>query len=68
VAVAGFDNWDVMTDAARPQLTSVDMDLEGLGRQAAELLLAAIGGDPRHGVHLHPCRLAIRASTAADEM
>ena len=68
VAVAGFDNWDVMTDAARPQLTSVDMDLEGLGRQAAELLLAAIGGSPGHGVHLHPCRLAIRASTAADEM
>ncbi|WP_034271639.1 LacI family DNA-binding transcriptional regulator [Actinospica robiniae] len=63
VAVVGFDNWDVMTDAARPQLTSVDMDLEGLGRDAANLLLAAIAGEPQPGVHLHPCRLAIRSST-----
>ena len=68
VAVIGFDNWDVMTAAARPQLTSVDMDLEGLGREAAELLLSAIAGEPRPGVHLHPCRLAIRASTATDEL
>jgi LacI family transcriptional regulator len=66
-AVAGFDNWDVMTAAARPPLTSVDMDLEGLGREAAGLLLAAIAGAPRHGVHLHPCRLAIRDSTATGE-
>ena len=67
IAITGFDNWDVMTAAARPALTSIDMDLEGLGRDAANLLLAAIGGEPQHGVHLHPCRLAIRASTAPDE-
>ncbi|MBR7838552.1 substrate-binding domain-containing protein, partial [Actinospica durhamensis] len=67
IAITGFDNWDVMTSAARPALTSIDMDLEGLGRDAANLLLAAIGGEPQHGVHLHPCRLAIRASTAPDE-
>ncbi|HTJ72325.1 MAG TPA: LacI family DNA-binding transcriptional regulator [Actinospica sp.] len=67
LAVVGFDNWDVMTAASRPPLTSIDMDLEGLGRQAAELLLSAIDGHPRHGVHLHPCRLTIRASTAEDE-
>jgi LacI family transcriptional regulator len=67
IAITGFDNWDVMTAAARPPLTSVDMDLEGLGRDAANLLLAAIAGEPQHGVHLHPCRLAIRASTAPDE-
>ncbi|HET9171363.1 MAG TPA: LacI family DNA-binding transcriptional regulator [Actinospica sp.] len=66
VAVVGFDNWDVMTEASRPPLTSVDMDLEGLGRQAAELLLSAIDGRPKAGVHLHPCRLAIRASTSDD--
>jgi len=66
VAVIGFDNWEVMTAASRPPLTSVDMDLEGLGRQAAELLLSAIDGHPRSGVHLHPCRLSIRASTADD--
>lgn len=67
VAVVGFDNWDVMTTASRPQLTSVDMDLEGLGRQAAGLLLSAIDGEPKHGVHYHPCRLTIRASSAPDE-
>jgi LacI family transcriptional regulator len=66
VAVVGFDNWDVMTAAARPPLTSVDMDLEGLGREAAGLLLAAIDGKPRHGTHLHPCRLTIRASSTPD--
>ena len=68
VAVVGFDNWEVMTAASRPPLTSIDMDLEGLGRQAAELLLSAIDGEPRPGLHQHPCRLAIRASTAADEL
>ena len=34
VAVVGFDNWDVMATAARPPLTSVDMNLEQLGREA----------------------------------
>jgi LacI family transcriptional regulator len=68
VAVVGFDNWNVMTAASRPQLTSVDMDLEGLGRAAAELLLSAIDGEPRPGLHLHPCRLAIRSSTADDDL
>ena len=63
VAVVGFDNWKVMTDACRPKLSSVDMDLEGLGRTAAELLLSAIGGEARPGVHRHPCLLTIREST-----
>jgi len=63
VAVTGFDNWDVMTTASRPPLTSVDMDLEGLGRAAAELLLQAIEGDPRPGTHRHPAKLVIRGST-----
>ncbi|WP_327000104.1 LacI family transcriptional regulator [Dactylosporangium sp. NBC_01737] len=64
VALVGFDNWDVMVEACRPQLTSVDMDLEGIGRTAAELLLAAINGDPAHGQQALPCRLVPRASTA----
>jgi LacI family transcriptional regulator len=63
VALTGFDNWDVMTLAARPPLTSVDMDLEGLGRTAAGLLLRAIEGDPSPGRHLHPPKLVIRDST-----
>ncbi len=66
VAVVGFDNWDTMTAAARPPLSSVDMDLEGLGRTAAGLLLSAIDGAPAPGVHRHPCRLVLRESSAAD--
>jgi LacI family transcriptional regulator len=64
VALVGFDNWDVMTLACQPPLTSVDMELEKLGRHAAELLLAAINGNPAPGRHTHPCRLVIRDSTA----
>jgi LacI family transcriptional regulator len=66
VAVVGFDNWEVMTAATRPPLTSVDMDLEGLGRGAAQLLLAAIAGEAQPGVHRHPSRLAIRESSVSD--
>jgi LacI family transcriptional regulator len=64
VALVGFDNWDVMALACQPPLTSVDMELEGLGRTAANLLLAAINGEPAPGRHAHPCRLVIRDSTA----
>ncbi|GAA4698559.1 LacI family DNA-binding transcriptional regulator [Phytohabitans rumicis] len=65
VALVGFDNWDVMALACQPPLTSVDMDLEGLGRAAANLLLAAINGQPTPGRQTHPCRLVVRESTAA---
>lgn len=65
VALVGFDNWEVMALACQPPLTSVDMDLEGLGRAAANLLLATINGQPALGQHTHPCRLVVRESTAA---
>ena len=64
VAVIGFDNWDVMVTASQPPLSSVDMDLEGLGSAAANLLLAAINGEPATGRHVRPCRLVLRGSTA----
>ncbi|MEV0406208.1 LacI family DNA-binding transcriptional regulator [Actinoallomurus sp. NPDC050550] len=63
VAVVGFDNWDVMVLGSQPPLTSVDMNLEGLGRGAADLLLAAINGEPSPGPHVRPCRLVVREST-----
>ncbi|SEG96757.1 LacI family transcriptional regulator [Nonomuraea solani] len=63
VALVGFDNWDVMTDACQPPLTSIDMNLEGLGRTAAHLLLSAINGAPEPGRHLRPCHLVVREST-----
>jgi LacI family transcriptional regulator len=64
VALVGFDNWDVMALGSQPPLTSLDMDLEGLGRTAADLLLAAINGQPAPGVHARPCHLVVRESTA----
>jgi LacI family transcriptional regulator len=64
VALVGFDNWDVMALGSQPPLTSLDMDLEGLGRTAADLLLAAINGEPAPGVHARPCHLVVRESTA----
>lgn len=65
VALIGFDNWDVMTLACQPPLTSVDMQLEALGRAAADLLLSAINGEPAPGRHTQPCRLVIRDSTVS---
>ena len=43
VAVVGFDNWGVMEEAARPALTSVDMNLEALGREAGASLMEMMG-------------------------
>jgi LacI family transcriptional regulator len=63
VAVVGFDNWDVMALSSRPPLTTVDMQLDGVGRTAAELLLHAIDGRPSPGTHKLGCRLVVRDST-----
>jgi LacI family transcriptional regulator len=45
VAVVGFDNWEIIATEARPPLTSVDMNLHDLGREAASRLLSSIEGD-----------------------
>ena len=66
VAVTGFDNWDVMALASRPPLTTVDLELEELGRRAARMLLDAMGGQPHRGVVELPTRLVVRGSTLAD--
>jgi len=63
VALVGFDNWQVIANACRPPLTTVDMNLRQLGRTAGERLLAAIEGHPSSGVELLPCNLVIREST-----
>lgn len=64
VAVVGFDNWDVMVEAARPPLTTVDPNLTALGQLAATRLMDAIDGKelPR-GVQLQPCDLVLRQSS-----
>jgi LacI family transcriptional regulator len=63
VAVMGFDNWSVYTDEADPPLTSIDMNLESLGRRAAQLLAEAMDGRPHQGVDRLPCRVVVREST-----
>jgi LacI family transcriptional regulator len=65
VAIVGFDNWDVMTLAARPQLSSIDMNLSTLGREAGEALLAIMSGQPMRGVRRLPCSLVVRESSKA---
>ena len=64
VGVVGFDNWEVMSLATRPLLTTVDLNLGELGRYAANKLLDAIDGRPDAGVHKLPCKLVIRQSTS----
>jgi LacI family transcriptional regulator len=44
VAVMGLYNDDVVCEAARPPLSSIEVDLEGAGYEAAELLNAIING------------------------
>lgn len=65
VAVVGFDNWSVMTDNARPPLTSVDMNLGELGREAGRMLLSMISGERvPAGTRRLPCTLVVRGSTS----
>lgn len=67
IAVMGFDNWDIIVEGTHPKLTSVDMNLERLGRLAAERLFLAIGGGTLGaGTEVQPCRLVVRGSTTPD--
>ncbi len=65
VAVVGFDNWEIMAEATRPPLTSVDMNLHELGRASGMTLLQMIEGQHIHGVRRLPCSLVIRESCGA---
>lgn len=64
VGVIGVDNWNVMAEASRPPLTTIDLNLGELGRLAAAALLRAFDGQPiEPGIHKVPCDLVIRQST-----
>ena len=66
IAVVGFDNWEIIAAATRPPLTTVDMNLRELGRQAGLRLLAMIDGESgAPGVARLPCRLVVRQSCGA---
>jgi LacI family transcriptional regulator len=64
ISVVGVDNWEVMTEASRPTLTSVDLNLHEVGRIAATRLLAAVAGESLPGgVEYVDCRLVPRQSS-----
>ncbi|WP_332688677.1 LacI family DNA-binding transcriptional regulator [Devosia sp.] len=63
VSVVGFDNWEIVAAATRPPLTTVDMNLKQLGREAGRLILALAGGQAvEPGIRKLPCQLVVRQS------
>jgi LacI family transcriptional regulator len=63
VGVVGFDNWEIVASQSRPPLTSVDMNLASLGREAGLALLSLVGGQGAEpGIRKLPCRLVVRES------
>lgn len=63
VAIVGYDNWDVMAQACRPPLTTIDLNLVEIGRTAALRLLDAIAGNRAAGTQTVPARLVVRESS-----
>jgi LacI family transcriptional regulator len=63
IAVVGFDNWEDIALAALTPLTTIDMNLQLMGKIVAERILDAMGGYPSKGLSAVPCRLVVRAST-----
>ncbi len=67
VAIVGYDNWNVLTLGAEPQLSSVDANLEQLGRLAARKLFEALAGkELGAGVNRLPVSLVRRGSSVAE--
>lgn len=63
VSVVGFDNWEIVAKETRPPLTTVDMNLKELGRQAGLALLRLVNGEAvETGVWKLPCSLIVRSS------
>lgn len=63
IAVIGYDNWAVIAAGAHPALTSIDLNLDALGRAAAAALVDMINGKKLSGVEHLPCSLVVRDST-----
>lgn len=63
VSVVGFDNWEIVAKETRPPLTTVDMNLKELGRQAGLALVRLVNGEPvEKGIWRLPCSLIVRSS------
>ena len=68
VGVVGFDNWEIVATESRPPLTTVDMNLAALGREAGLTLLSLVDGKPvEPGIRKLPCRLVVRQSCGRPE-
>ena len=65
VSLVGFDNWEIIAGATRPPLTSIDMNLVELGREAGRRMLDMIAGRKWQGIDRLPCSLVIRQSCGA---
>jgi LacI family transcriptional regulator len=65
IALVGYDNWEIIAAATRPSLTTVDMNMRELGRQAALQLLGLIDGKNHQGIQHLPCHLVVRESCGA---
>jgi LacI family transcriptional regulator len=66
IAVIGFDNWEPIVTDSRPELTSIDPNLNELGRSGAQRIFSALDGvEIGNGVHAQAPRLIIRGSTVA---
>jgi len=63
VAVLGHDNWEIFAAESTPPLSTIDMNLQEVGRLAAQLLFEAMDGSPRPGEHVVPGRVVVRNST-----
>ena len=68
VSVIGFDNWEIMAQQTRPPLTTIDMNLKELGREAGLMVLAlAEGKTIEPGVRRLPCKLVVRQSCGGED-
>jgi LacI family transcriptional regulator len=66
VSIVGFDNWQILAEATRPALTTIDMNLKELGREAGRRLMDMIAGARLNGVRRLPCSLIVRQSCGAN--
>lgn len=64
IAVVGFDNWEPIACATRPPLTTVDLNLEAIGRYVGQSMLDLLAGKLLSGIVRLPCSLIIRASSS----
>lgn len=64
IAIAGFGDYEISA-CCHPRLTTVNVDCYGIGRQAAQRLLAVLQGeeDDAGEITLTDCRVVLREST-----